>query len=346
MQGGGNGDGLDGAGRYGGQVTSPAEAAVPPGTTGAAAGGGARGAAARHPVGMVWFGVVLFSLGPVVVAGSDLSGVAFSFWRLWIGVIVLGVAHVVHRLVTGQAVGRVGWAWAGACGAAFALHQLMFMTALKATSVVDVTLMNTVAPVVVGVLAVPAFGEHPGVRFRLWSALAMLGAAAIALSGSTGPEGDPVGMALAVGNVVFYALYFVGSKLARPHIDVVPFLFGVIVSAALTVSAWVLLVGEAVRPVSGADLGRVVAVAVLPGIFGHFSVTWALRWVPANLPPVIMLSIPVMSGAMAWAFVGQAISVAQVAAGAVTLVGVLGAVRSPTAAAVGADDALAFAEET
>lgn len=333
-----------GRGRYGGRVTSTAD--VPTVPSEVAVPGGVRAVAARHPVGMVWGGVVLFSLGPVLVAGSGLSGVAFSFWRLWAGVVLLGAAALVHRLVTGERSSRIGWAWAGACGVAFALHQLMFMSALKATSVVDVTLMNTVAPIVVGVLAVHAFGERPGAGFRLWSALAMAGAAAIAVSGSTGPEGDPVGMALAVGNVVFYALYFVGSKLARPHIDVVPFLFGAIVAAALAVSGWVLLVGEAVRPISSADLVRVLAVAVLPGIFGHFAVTWSLTWVPANLPPVIMLSIPVISGALAWVLVGQSISTAQVAAGAVTLVGVLGAVRSPSAPALAADDALAFAEET
>jgi drug/metabolite transporter (DMT)-like permease len=325
-------------------VTTPA-ALEPPGLLGDRVPR-TRALAREHPIGVVWLGIALFSTGPVMVASASISGVAFSFWRLWFGVGVLVLAAGVHRAVTGIRTSRLGWGWALACGVMFAAHQLMFMTALRATSVVDVTLMNTVAPIVVGILAVPAFGEHPGARFRLWSLVAMAGAAGIALVGSTGPEGDPLGMLLAAGNVVFYALYFVGSKLARPHIEPIRFLFGNAIAAALAVSAFVLLAGEAVRPVTAHDLLLCLGVAALPGAIGHLSVTWALRWVPANLPPVMMLSIPALSGALAWVVVDQAISAAQLAAGVVTLMGVAGAVRSPSARRLGADEALVHAEET
>jgi drug/metabolite transporter (DMT)-like permease len=307
---------------------------------------GLRGTAARHPVGLVWFGIVVFSGGPVLVADATISGVAFSFWRLWFGVVVLGIATLVHQRLSGVAFTRTGLWWSAICGVTFGFHQLAFMTAVKEASVVDVTLMNTIAPVIVGVLAVPLFGERPGLGFRLWSVVAMVGAAAVVLAGSSGSDGDPLGMALAVVNVVFYAVYFVGTKVARPHMDTVPFLFAVIVAAAVTVSAWVVLAGTEVTPIGRADLVACFAVALLPGAVGHFSVTWSLRWVPANLPPVIMLAIPVLSGALAWVFLDQAVSIGQVLAGAATLVGVLGAVRSPSAQALAAGDAAILAEET
>lgn len=307
---------------------------------------GARAAATRHPVGIVWLGVVLFSTGPVLVAGSGISGIEFSFWRLWCGVVVMGVALLVRRRKHPPAATRVGWKWALISGVAFAFHQIAFMTALRTTSVVDVTLMNTLAPIVVAVLAVPLFGERPGVRFRVWSAVAMVGAAGVVVAGSTGTHGDPWGMALAASNVVFYAFYFVGSKLARPHIEPVPFLAGAVLSAAVTVSLFALVTTTALTPIDSGDLLRCVAVALLPGAVGHFSVTWALRWVPANVPPVIMLTIPILSGALAWIFVGQVVHGGQVIAGLVTLVAVLGAVRSPSAHRLAADEALTLAEES
>jgi drug/metabolite transporter (DMT)-like permease len=308
--------------------------------------GGIRALPHRYPLGVVGFGVAIFSTGPVMIAAADdLSGVAFSFWRMWFGVAVLLVATALHRRATGQRTDARGWQWSLGCGLVFATHQLMFVTALRATSVVDVTLMNTVAPIVVGVLAVPAFGERPGPAFRLWSLLTMLGAAAIALAGATGPEGDPVGIALAAGNVVFYALFFVGSKLARPYVEPVPFLLGNAFAAAVAISGFVVLVGEPVTGASNHDLWLCFAVAAFPGLLGHLSVTWALRWVPANLPPVMMLTIPALSGAMAWALLDQSIRAAQVVAGVVTLVGVAGAVRSPSANRLAADEALLRAEE-
>ena len=83
---------------------------------------------------------------------------------------------------------------------------------------------------------------------------------------------------------------------------------------------------------------------MLPGFFGHFAVTWSLRWVPANIPPVIMLAIPVLSGFMAWVFVGQGVALAQVLGGVVTIIGVAGALRS--SASLSAAESLVTAEET
>jgi drug/metabolite transporter (DMT)-like permease len=82
----------------------------------------------------------------------------------------------------------VGWSWAARCGAAFGLHQPFLVVAIKTTSVVDVTLMQVLQPILVGVLAAALFGERPGIRFRLWSLVAILGAAVVVLGGATGPR--------------------------------------------------------------------------------------------------------------------------------------------------------------
>jgi drug/metabolite transporter (DMT)-like permease len=61
---------------------------------------------------------------------------------------------------------------------------------------------------------------------------------------------------------------------------------------------------------------------------GHFSVTWPLRSVPANIPPVLMLLIPAVSGFLAWALLGEGVDPLTALAGVVTVVGVAGAVLS------------------
>ncbi|MCB1006704.1 MAG: DMT family transporter [Acidimicrobiales bacterium] len=298
-----------------------------------------------RPMGAVWFASIVFSTGPVVVAGSAMSGAVFSFWRLWIGLppLVAAAGWSMRRHGTGPT--TRGWALAAVAGVAFGVHQVLFMTALKATSVVDVTLMNTLAPIVVGIAAVPMFGERPGLRFRMWSLLAILGAAGIAVLGSTGVDGNPAGMALAAGNVVAYATYFVLSKQARSDIDTWPFLLGALGTAAVVVSGWILVSGTDVGGIGAGDLVRCAFVAVVPGMLGHGAMTWAVRFVPANVPPVIMLTIPIFSGVLAWLVIGQTVTAGKIVAGAITLGGVLGAIRSPAAPAV-AVEALDLAEET
>jgi drug/metabolite transporter (DMT)-like permease len=291
-----------------------------------------QGAAARHPLVLVAIGVVLYSTGPVFVAAATASGAVLSFWRLWLGVPVLGLAALLqHRGSAGRSTGtlsRRGRTIALWAGVAFGGHQLAFMTAVQATSVTDVALMNTLAPIVVAIAAVPLFGERTGAGFRLWTGLAMLGAGVVVLGASTGADGDPVGMLLAALNVVCFGAFFLLSKLSRDEIDVLPFLLVTVTVAALAISAFLLLTGADVTAVTRTDLWYAFAIAAGPGAMGHFIMTWPLRWVPANVPPVMKLGQPVIAGGLAWVFLAQSVTVAHLVGGALTVAGVCGALLS------------------
>ena len=274
--------------------------------------------------------MLLFSTGPVAVASASASGPVLSFWRLWIGAALMGFLSWVQARRSGHRPDRTGWTWAGRCGVAFGIHQLFFMIAIKETSVVDVTLMQVLQPVFVGVLAVALFGERPGRGFRLWSLVAIVGTAVVVLAGAGGPEGEPLGMALAAANVVFFAFYFVWSKQARDHIDTLPFLFGVVAAAGVVVGAYVLVAGEAVGGIGGDDLLRAGYIAAIPGALGHFVTTWPLRQVAANVPPVMQLAMPFLAGGLAWLLLDQRVTWLHVLGGAITIAGVVGSLVSPS----------------
>jgi drug/metabolite transporter (DMT)-like permease len=277
---------------------------------------------------MLGIGVLLFSTGPVMVAASSSSGTVLSFWRLWIGAALLALLTLWRHSAGGLRTSLRGWGWTMAAGLAFGVHQLFFMTAIKATSVVDVTLMQVLQPILVGVLAVVMFGERPGVAFRVWSFVAVAGAVVVILAGTTGPEGDPVGMALAVANVVFFALYFVWSKQAMVSIGALPFLFGVAVVAGVTVSLFAAFTGEPVDSIGSRDLVLAALIAVVPGGLGHFLCTHPLDRIAANIPPVMQLSMPFFSGGLAWLLLGQGVTLLHLAGGILTIAGVTGALFS------------------
>lgn len=287
-------------------------------------------AATKHPLVLVGVGVLLFSMGPVAVAGASTTGPVLSFWRLWIGSILMGGLTLVSVRRSGRRPSRIGWTWAGRCGVAFGIHQLFFMIAIKATSVVDVTLMQVLQPVFVGVLAALAFGERPGWRFRMWSLVAIAGASVVVLAGASGPSGNPGGFVLAILNVAFFAVYFVWSKQARDHIDTVPFLFGVVVAAGVVVSAYDVAVGEPVLGIGRSDVLRALFIAAIPGALGHFVTTWPLPRISANIPPVMQLAMPFLAGALAWLLLDQRITLLHAVGGVITIGGVLGSLRSPS----------------
>jgi MYXO-CTERM domain-containing protein len=282
-----------------------------------------------RPVLLVVLGMLLFSIGPVLVGVSSGSGAVLSFYRLWFGAAILGAAVLWRRRTHAIRATPLGWRWAALTGVVFGTHQLLFMLAIKATSVVDVTLMQVVAPVLVGVLARVLFGERPGAAFRLWSGLAIVGAGVVIVAGTAGPDGKPAGMALAFANVVFAAFYVVWSKRAMSHIGALPFLFGVGVVAALTVSVYTAVAGEPVADVGGRDVVIAAAIALVPGVLGHFLSTYPLSRLPANIPPVIQLAMPFISGALAWLLLDERITALHVLGGALSIAGVVGALVSP-----------------
>lgn len=282
----------------------------------------------RWPLAPIALGVAFYSTGPVFVQASDVSGAVFSFWRLWFGVVVFAVAVLVQRARGRLRIERGAWRWPLAAGIAFGSHQLAMFTAVKLTTVADVTLVGATSPVVTGLLAVLVFDERPGRRFRLWAALAMVGSAVVVAGGATGPTGNPLGMALALVNVVFFAVFFLVSKSSRAHLGTLPFLGGALTVGALLVSGYVAVTGEAVGAASETDLLYAAIVAAVPGFVGHVVMTYPLAWVPANVPPVMRLALPVLAGTWAWVFLGETVGWWHLAGGAIVLAGVAGAVLS------------------
>ena len=175
-------------------------------------------------------------------------------------------------------------------------------------------------------------------RFRLWTLVAILGSSVVILGGSTGPDGNPLGIALGALSVVSWSLQFVTMKLARGTMNTMPLTMGMLLVSALFVSLFCLATRQDIWDVTGPDMLQVLGVVVLPGGIGAILLTWSLRWVPANVPPLMNLALPFLAAAMAWFFLGEAVTLIHVAGGGITLVGVAAALLSPSGKALLAAD--------
>ena len=284
--------------------------------------------AARYPIHLIALGTFLYAIGPVIARSGTTSGVLLSFWRLWFGVGLLSLALIWHRR-SGRELGqRRGHKLALLAGTMFSVNQMLFFSGIQRVTVLDASLVSTLSPVVVGLLAVPLFGERPGRGFRLWSLVAIAGALLVVLDNSSQPSGDLVGMAMVLASTSAFACFFVISKLARSDVPVVVFLFIAMSTAALLVSSFVAITGASPSSVGSANLWRAAGLALLPGTLGHAAMTWPLRFVPANVPPLVRLTGPVLSGTMAWIFLGEGIRLSHIVGGAIIIVGLAGAIRS------------------
>ena len=288
----------------------------------------------RQPLVMIGLSVVAFSTAPVFVQASSTSGPVFAFWRSWIGIAVTFGAVALAGRIDLALPGSREWkipAWAGFFNA---VSTTAFMISVKFTSVADVSLLTMLNPVLIALWAIPLFGERPGLRFRLWTLVAILGSSVVILGGSTGPDGNPIGIALGVVSVIAYSLQFVTLKLARGTMDTMPLTMGYLLVSGLFVSLFCLITRQDIWSVTSTDIAYVLGLVIVPGGLGAILLTWSLRWVPANVPPLMNLALPFLAGAMAWFFLGEAVTLVHVGGGAVTLAGVAAALMSPSGKAL------------
>ena len=284
------------------------------------------------------FSVLVMGTGLVVIQASDLTGVQFSFWRIWCTVAALGVVVAVRAVWFGVRPPPASFKWAIWPGLFAGFAQPTMFTAMKWTSVTDVVLLTSIMPLLVSLVAFPILKERPGGRFLAWSLLAVLGAGIVAYGGSTGIEGNPVGMALAGASLIGWAFYMVYLKIARMHLDAVSLLWSVFVIAGVVVTVYVALTGWDVGTVSGRDRMLLAYMTVLPGGVGLLLMTWSYRWLPANIPPLVLRAEPVVASGLAWWLLSEPITMMHFVGGGLALTGVVCAILSPSGQRLMADE--------
>ncbi len=272
---------------------------------------------------------VLWSVGNLMAAASDLPGPQLAFWRITFGAVLYQVAFRLRG-------GRMAWrtlrtAMTG--GLAFGLSSILFFTALQTTSVASVTIILALQPVLLLPYAVRRLGERvDGARISLMS-LAILGTMVTVLAGASSGTHSVLGDVLALAGTLVGCAYFVGTKRARESLGTVEYQ-----AAALTVGAVVALVGALVtgpglvRPDAG-DLTWALLLTIVPGT-GHLMMSWAQAHLDVSTTSTITLDVVVLSSLGAVLVFGQSLVPAQVAGMAVVLLALAVYVRRTSAAAL------------
>jgi drug/metabolite transporter (DMT)-like permease len=161
--------------------------------------------------------VSLFSLNPIIFRQLPLDPVTILASVCAIAAAVL-TAGVVWRQGMAAFVPRAPARWSTARLVVwFVLNNVLYVTALKQTTIANATMTHYLAPLLVAALAAPFLGEP--VRRRAVAAMALACAGTAVLLGGSGLSlGDRhfVGLVAGVGSAVFFALEIVEKKNLAP----------------------------------------------------------------------------------------------------------------------------------
>jgi drug/metabolite transporter (DMT)-like permease len=290
---------------------APADASAPPAATGV------------H-YGAVAIAVFAWGCGPLAVRAVTASGLTVAFWRLWIAV---PITWLVSSVVARQPVTRQVLRVSAPAGALFGAGLAVGFAAFKATSIANATLISSLQPLLVLVVAGPLFGERI-TRRKLGAAAVSLAGVTLVILGATATSGASLrGDLLAVVNLVGYTAYFLEVKRRRnAGVPSWAFLTAMVLWAAITITPIALLWSSDLDAVGGWDWFWLLVMVLLPGLAGHGLMTWAQRYVDVTVSSLLTLGSPVVSVIGAWIFFDQELVPLQILGAALVLAGLAGLV--------------------
>lgn len=281
------------------------------------------------PIAAVAMAVSMWGFGNVLVKLTSFDGIVLSLYRLWLGVFVmLIVTRLAHQRLTPRVFRQ---ALPG--GVLFGMNVVMFFSALKLTSVADVTLISALQPALVLVIAGPWFGERVGLQAVVWTGVALAGVAIVVLASAGTPSWSPLGDLLAVGAVVTFTGYFLASKRLRLTVGAVEYVAAVQLAAALVVTPVALVSQQHLGVGSPIDWLWLMTIVCVSGIGGHLLINWAHPYVNVSVSSLMMLGVPVVGSVGAWAVLDESLAPLQVVGGLITLGALAVVVHRSTATA-------------
>lgn len=261
---------------------------------------------------------LVWGCSSVIIKLISTTGLVASFYRLWIPLPLLWSLPLVlpgmrRRLTRAWLVASL------AGGALFALHQILFFTSLKLTSVTNVSIIGALQPALVVIVAGPWFGERVSGRALFWSCVAVVGTVIVVVGSAGTPGWSARGDVIAVANLFAFTAYFLVSKHVRAGVGTAEYLIGMSTVAAVIILAVTVAAGENLQSPHGNDWVLLVLLALLPGTLGHFLTNWAHPHVDALVVSVMLLAVPVFAALGAAAFLDEPLNLTQVTGGIVVL---------------------------
>ncbi len=269
---------------------------------------------------------LLWGLSAVAIKAVSTGGLVTALYRLW-----FAIPPMLLTLLLPGVRRRLDRRWLQASlvgGLLFSLHQALYFTSLKLTSVTDVTIIGSLQPALVLLFSGPLFGETAAASSIVWSAIAFSGTALVVIGADHAEPSSFVGDALAFLNLFAFTSYFLASKRFRERTHAWDYVVGMTTVSGVVILAVVFATGQDLGDPTPGDWLTLAWLALMPGTLGHVLTNWAHRYVPAFVSSMVLLAVPAISAGAAWLLIGEKIHALQVAGGAVVLLSIAMIVRS------------------
>lgn len=261
--------------------------------------------------------VTAWSTGTILAKWLDMGAMAIGFYRFGTFFLMLMVWMRMRGVqLSRRMLQKSAWG-----GLALGLDIVFFFTAVKETSIVNATVIGSLQPVLVGVIAWRFFGERIRGIDAAWASIALLGAVVVVRTGTDDDVTSWQGDLLALCAMFAWSGYFIASRRAKGVITPQEFTAGTSFWTALICLPVGLALGQDMSLPTAENWFWLLVMIASAGVVGHTLMNWSLQRIPLWVGSTFTLFIPVGSAVLAWLFLDEAVSIPQ----AVAMAAVIGA---------------------
>jgi len=284
----------------------------------------------RRAYGLLALGIVCIGFSAILTKWAGVPGPVAALYRVGIATLVLApfAGRGLRQTLRG---GPALPALILLAGIWFAGDLAVWNTSLGLTSAANATLLGNTSTIWVSLWSLLFLHERLRPLFWAGTALALVGAAAIvgADLSSVGTLGS--GDLLALGSSLFYAAYLLTTRRVRRTTGTLQFMWLSSLGATAVLLIYGLAQGLPLGGFSAATYGNLLALGLISHVVGWLSINYALGHLRASVTSVSLLGQPVITALASVPLLGEALSAAQIAGGALVLVGIGFANRSQAA---------------
>ena len=275
--------------------------------------------------------VCCLATGGIFVKLSTLDPIATGAWRIGLAMPFMFCWQMADRKRTGGTQSRFSIKQTGVfwlAGVFLGMDLTLWNISFSYTTVANANLLANLVPFIVVPVAHFLYKEKITGTFIVGLLLSISGVVVLLSSKIASHDGGLFGDALAAMTAVFYALYILMVSRCRRESSSATVMYWTGFGSLSVLIPLALVFEHHVIPTAVADLWPLLGLAVVSHVAGQGLLAQCLRYVPASLSSVLVISQPIVAALYAWMLFGEALGPVSILGILVCLAGIYIAKRS------------------
>jgi len=248
--------------------------------------------------------VLSVSFAAIFIVSIDAPALSISFYRLLFTTLIISPYVLFYKKRRNElsSLSRKNIILMIGIGIILALHFAFWITSLKLTSVASSVILVTAHPLLVGPVSHFFLKEKLSFVNYIGIILSVFGVIILVY----GNYGFALGIDTLQGNIlailggVAAGFYILGGRKLRKTVSIGSYVIVVYSVGTIVLFCICILFNAPLIKISLFDLGVIILMAIVAGIFGHTLYNWSLQHIRASVASVVLLGEPIGSSILAF----------------------------------------------